>query len=609
LLANSAATPSIRVAGITLGVLGILLSIFLAVFPEIAANFVEALKVRAGHQKMSLAELREDITKQLERLRHEGRTVLVIIDDIDRLSQEEIRFLFQLIKANTNFPNMVFLLLFQKDIIVAALSKLVADRGSEYLKKIVQVEIDVPHAPRARMLKIFQEDLNRIFGNSPAKMYWDKIRMQRLFEDNLWPYFRTMRDVKRFIGTFDFYYTGHINQGVLEVNPIDLLSIEILRTFDHEAFVTARDSLGYSSQSDIVRALMADEEYEKQMQRHIDVLLSRPNLKSEEKERLSAILINLFPKGKVEEAKFERDLRICHPKHFHKYFEHALDDSPTSAANVEGIIRLVSDRPAFAKRLRELSKSGTVEEVFEKLGIYFEGVPVSAARSFISALFDVGEELPGEHEGLFNQDPIYTACRLIYLILKKMPSVDERAKVLQECIDDSDGAVLPIMFVAFLQRRKGDESGTILLDDARIEPLKLLSLEKLRAIAHTGAIWQSRHFATLIRIWREWSGDALVREWLTKELTTPEKALDFLAKFVGSSMSGGELFSYLFSAKWMEGIISLEDIDGKIGELNGKTASEQAAKRLLSLALDLKRAGHAYEQVELHRQSLEDPRG
>jgi hypothetical protein len=58
-----------------------------------------------------------------------------------------------------------------------------------------------------------------------VKMHWDQKRVGDIFGEFLWPYFQTLRDVKRFLGTFDFYFQGHVNHGVLEVNPIDLLAI------------------------------------------------------------------------------------------------------------------------------------------------------------------------------------------------------------------------------------------------------------------------------------------------------------------------------------------------------------------------------------------------
>lgn len=58
-----------------------------------------------------------------------------MIDDIDRLSNEQIQLIFQLVNAVAGFPNITYLLSFDKDIVVRALSNVQHCDGEEYLKK------------------------------------------------------------------------------------------------------------------------------------------------------------------------------------------------------------------------------------------------------------------------------------------------------------------------------------------------------------------------------------------------------------------------------------------------------------------------------------------
>ncbi|WP_458576194.1 P-loop NTPase fold protein [Aliamphritea spongicola] len=43
--------------------------------------------------------------------------ILIIMDDLDRLEEDQLRMLFQIIKSNLEFPNIIFVLLFQRDIV------------------------------------------------------------------------------------------------------------------------------------------------------------------------------------------------------------------------------------------------------------------------------------------------------------------------------------------------------------------------------------------------------------------------------------------------------------------------------------------------------------
>jgi predicted KAP-like P-loop ATPase len=46
--------------------------------------------------------------------------IVVVIDDIDRLGDDEVLLVLRLIKANADFPNLTYLLLFQRDIVERA---------------------------------------------------------------------------------------------------------------------------------------------------------------------------------------------------------------------------------------------------------------------------------------------------------------------------------------------------------------------------------------------------------------------------------------------------------------------------------------------------------
>ncbi len=63
----------------------------------------------------------------------------MVIDDIDRLIPSEVQELFQLIKVNADFPNVVYLVLFDRSVVEKNIEKVVAVSGRDYLEKIVQV--------------------------------------------------------------------------------------------------------------------------------------------------------------------------------------------------------------------------------------------------------------------------------------------------------------------------------------------------------------------------------------------------------------------------------------------------------------------------------------
>lgn len=69
---------------------------------------------------------------------------IFFIDDIDRLSEEEISIVFQPIKNIADFHKVIYVLCYDVDIVASALDAVHRNRGREYIEKIVQYPIDIP---------------------------------------------------------------------------------------------------------------------------------------------------------------------------------------------------------------------------------------------------------------------------------------------------------------------------------------------------------------------------------------------------------------------------------------------------------------------------------
>ncbi len=123
----------------------------------------EALKAKGESEVKSLHELKCALATMLTKL---PQPVLVIIDDIDRLTTDEILQVFQLVKANADFPKVIYLLVFERSVVAKALDNVSDGRGSEFLEKIVQVGFHIPHASRRAVHKLL---CNRLEALLPSE--------------------------------------------------------------------------------------------------------------------------------------------------------------------------------------------------------------------------------------------------------------------------------------------------------------------------------------------------------------------------------------------------------------------------------------------------------
>lgn len=79
--------------------------------------------------------------KIISKLKKQKQKIIVVIDDIDRLNNSQIRAIFQLVNSLAGFPNMIYLLAFDREIVVQWPCGRAEVCGEEYLEKIIQVPL------------------------------------------------------------------------------------------------------------------------------------------------------------------------------------------------------------------------------------------------------------------------------------------------------------------------------------------------------------------------------------------------------------------------------------------------------------------------------------
>lgn len=132
---------------------------YLKIIPKLTSAFGKSLKDNAESKLNDVAYRKREVEKTLLEL---DCKILVVIDDIDRLSNEQIRLVFQLVNAVAGFPNTIYLLSFDKDIVSRALEDVQGCNGQEYLEKIIQVPFDVPPVDISRLYNVLFEKLDSI---------------------------------------------------------------------------------------------------------------------------------------------------------------------------------------------------------------------------------------------------------------------------------------------------------------------------------------------------------------------------------------------------------------------------------------------------------------
>jgi predicted KAP-like P-loop ATPase len=120
---------------------------------------------QAIRKPKDIPALKSKIRKILEESRQK---VLILVDDIDRLVADEIRQLFTVIKALADFPNVIYLLAFDREVAVKALENESSLSGARYLEKIIQVPFEIPPVDREALRSGLVERLNEVLAGTPS---------------------------------------------------------------------------------------------------------------------------------------------------------------------------------------------------------------------------------------------------------------------------------------------------------------------------------------------------------------------------------------------------------------------------------------------------------
>ena len=196
----------------------------------VIANFGKFLFNALGKIMQRKAIEQEDILNQKQRviklLKKLKKRVLVIIDDIDRLSNDQIRQVFQLISAIAKFPNITYLIAFDKNVVIKALEKVQEGNGNDYLEKIIQMPIEVPKIKANKLEKILLQEFNNLRIEFP-NVTFDEGHWRIVYERCLMHYVTSIRDINRLTNLIRF----KLNSLSSDVNFADIIAISAIEIF------------------------------------------------------------------------------------------------------------------------------------------------------------------------------------------------------------------------------------------------------------------------------------------------------------------------------------------------------------------------------------------
>lgn len=508
-----------------------------------AGGLVGGLVSQIKPKPKDVPALKSEISKLLLQ---EGKRVLIIIDDIDRLVPDETRQLFTVIKALADFPQVVYLLAFDREVAIEALAQQTGVPGERYLEKIIQVPFELPPVDRVALRATLLKQLDIIISGTPEGLFDDE-HWANIFHDGIDPLLQVPRDVVRFINTLSVTYPTIVG----EVNPVDFIAIEALRVFLPNVYKIIR-----SNPEKFTGYRMGNDGEKTQLSAFHNSWLK--DVCDIQRESVKALIIRLFPKlesawenmnySREFSMTWRRELRICSEDIFPTYFRWALTPGAISNTELKAFIALGSNPEAlgaaFIVAISQIRPDGLskARALLERLMDHAdEGIALDHIPGFIDVLLDVGDKLILEGDtqaGMFNFGNESRISRLVYHLLKRI-DLQQRDQILRTAFAGRALSVQRYLLTTLENEsnKKNKNGGDALCDETCIEILKKQWIVKINALAAEEKLLTRQQLPVLLVAWRHWGKEGDSRIWVNSVISSDTGLLAFLPKFIYKTTS------------------------------------------------------------------------
>ena len=398
--------------------------------------------LNSGTARKGILEQKRVVEKLLQEY---DKKLLIVIDDIDRLSNDQIRQVFQLVTAVARFPNTIYLLVFDRDVVVKALEKVQEGNGNAYLEKVIQVPLNIPEISREKRENVLFARFNSIIN--AYNMSLDLSHWQRVFPACIRPYIKSLREINRLSNLLQFKLAS-ISQEVNFVDMVALSTIELTYPEIYEWIKRNKGLLTGRWESLVLPPFNWDTKEQKiysESREWLKNLLVQNGYPSEQGDvdRLCSCIKTLFPhwgeKSVPQHALNElRSMnRVAHPDKFSRYFNLDISEIVLLRSDVERVtMTLTFDE--LGMYLHVLDDQGCLDEMFSEIEALCNKLTPERAKTLVHALLQHGSQFTSRSSRhMFGISVSELAEDLVRSIISAHRNVDW-CKYLVELMKDAD---------------------------------------------------------------------------------------------------------------------------------------------------------------------------
>ncbi len=352
------------------------------------------------------------------------------------MSNEEIKLVFQLVTSVAKFPNIIYLLSFDKEIVSRALTEVQNYDGEQYLEKIIQVPIEIPNVSNDYLWKVLFDKLDGLLleyeGITFEQEYWSLI-----FYEVVSRYVNNIRDVIRLVNALNIK-CDLIGSEINFADLIALTTIEIKLPKLYRWIKSNKEVL-VGGETEFFKYYNQNKDKIEQMQ-----LNDIENIDSKFAKEFYRILTILFPyyktrpsSGFYDEKLLRRMKRVGNQDIFDRYFMLELDKGMLQKGKFENAIKSFSEKELY-KFLVDINANNSMISFLQDLSAVSDEIEVKRIPIIVKSLVKVSGSAVGfQTRSLMSMSSFNLIEYRITDLMKRLPE-NEKCQLLLELLDSAD---------------------------------------------------------------------------------------------------------------------------------------------------------------------------
>jgi hypothetical protein len=451
--------------------------------------------LKAAGDALSVTDLKA-IRGQVEEILARHRTpIVVFVDDIDRLDRKEIQTLFKLIRLAADFPYVIYVLAFDDEIVAAALGEAYeegdAAAGRRFLEKIVQSPLHMPRASPQALRTMAFEGVEAILKANDIQL---TEQQTYAYGNNFVMSFEALMATPRQAKLYENALTFAVPILKSEVNMVDLLLLEGVRTFIPRLYLVIRDNPDL-----FLKRSQGDAKTEALFKAVLEDAYRQTGIDGRQQEAVrNNVLEKLFPRsssmgyGDEWDRIWAKEKRICAPDYFARYFRYGVPTGDVPDVLIDQVIAdaVAQNLPALNEHFAAVASQAAHTIFLRKLRGREGDIPAAAVLPLITAIASAAKAFPREAGGMtFSDWTIMQSAILTSHLAQRLPPA-EQAAAAQVAIEKSTSFIYSVNILQWTRRYKDKGETYGFLEEDRIKELAGIITERLVVAAGDAPLYR-----------------------------------------------------------------------------------------------------------------------